>query len=215
MNLTEHHAYALEAGDVDSFIRHIEKEFDIRAEGNPDLFIQEYETFGIDDARSIATLQSRKAVGEAGKQVFILSFQSITTEAQNALLKVFEEPTPHTYFFLRTSYYSLLLPTLQSRLHVLDFKEEEDINTEAGVLFIKADTDERLNIIAPLIKEKDMSGTDLLLRKIETALYTYKNNKETLASLKDILKARRYLRGRSPSIKMLLEHIALTTPHIS
>ncbi len=64
---------------------------------------------------------------ELGKRIFIIrQAQAMTAEAQNALLKILEEPPKNVYFFLLCENASLLLPTVRSRAPVLKMSVLED-----------------------------------------------------------------------------------------
>ena len=78
----------------------LEELHDIRSNGNPDFFRTSFDTLTIDDARKLKVLHDTKPTSELGKRIFILSMNGITIEAQNALLKLLEEPAPYAHFFL-------------------------------------------------------------------------------------------------------------------
>lgn len=113
-------------------------------EGNhPDLhlFSPEGSSFKVDLVRDI-----KKGVilspGEGDRSVYILhSAQAMTASAQNALLKVFEEPPPGTVFFLLTEKKEALLPTVRSRGRMIRLSAAEDGTVEAFLKerFPKAD----------------------------------------------------------------------------
>src|SRR5690606_9231927 len=84
--------------------------------GNPDLLIKEYEELLIDDAREIKDFQSEQASQKFNKKIIILKTYTFSYAAQNALLKVFEEPKENVVFFLIMPDASKLYPTLRSRL---------------------------------------------------------------------------------------------------
>jgi DNA polymerase III gamma/tau subunit len=85
--------------------------------------VESYETFGVDEGRELKEAQLSKSFG-GGKKIFVISFETITVEAQNSLLKVFEEPTPDTHFFLISRTGSRLLPTLRSRIVFLQTESD-------------------------------------------------------------------------------------------
>jgi DNA polymerase III gamma/tau subunit len=86
--------------------------FDYQA--NPNYFYKKYDSFLVDDSRDLVELQNRKhKAGDSA--VFIVECGSINVQAQNALLKVFEEAHSGTYFFLLILQSNILLPTLLSR----------------------------------------------------------------------------------------------------
>ncbi|BCZ19255.1 DNA polymerase III subunit delta' HolB [Helicobacter sp. NHP19-012] len=52
----------------------------------------------------------------AGQKAFLIATPSLNIFAQNALLKILEEPPKNTFFILITKHPSALLPTIRSRL---------------------------------------------------------------------------------------------------
>ncbi len=113
-----HHAYVLE-GDKENIrtqlFSFIEDQIQQSVRGNPDVWHSQFETLTVDDARALRDTQSNKAI-TTGKKIFIIETRLMTIEAQNALLKVFEEPTPNTHFFIITPTAEVFLPTLKSRV---------------------------------------------------------------------------------------------------
>jgi DNA polymerase III gamma/tau subunit len=132
-----HHAYCIvgERGSVSGeLLEFFEKDLKVKTIGNPDFWRGEFDSLAILDAREIREMQGMKAFGGnpirtngdksptsngAGKKIFLILANKITREAQNALLKVFEEPTADTHFFLIMPSIEGLLPTLKSRLSII------------------------------------------------------------------------------------------------
>ncbi len=212
-----HHAYSLE-GDrrviLDSLMSFFEKTLLIATQGNPDFSYQEHDTFTVDDSRSLSDRQKNKSfsaeVGQ-GRKVFVISLQSITHEAQNALLKVLEEPTAQTHFFFIVPSGSMLIPTVRSRIiHIA--LNELSLHTDAEE-FLKMGYKERFEYISDIVDNKDREKAQSLLRGLEILLsrsklaahYTVANIK----TLEEISHMRSYLNDRSASLKLILESIAL------
>ncbi len=87
------------------------------ADSHPDLHLYSCEgtSFKIDKVREIKKLVNLRP-NDGNRAVFILDgAHNMTTAAQNALLKVFEEPPEGTVFFLLTEKKESLLPTVRSR----------------------------------------------------------------------------------------------------
>ena len=82
---------------------------------NPDIF--SLEDYSIESVRSIKKFLSQKPYQHSSKIIIIQNAQQLQPEAQNALLKMLEEPGENNYFFLTTSRPSQLLPTIMSRCH--------------------------------------------------------------------------------------------------
>ena len=121
LTLPLHHAYCVigEAEQTLSAIKDFfEREFDFEARDNPDFLLEQYEVMGIDEARALKEAAARKAVF-GGKKVFIISARGITGEAQNALLKLLEEPSAEMHLFLIVSSPAILLSTVRSRLSLI------------------------------------------------------------------------------------------------
>ena len=117
-----HHAYCIVGAEEAraELISILEKKHKIPARGNPDFFDRAYDSFGIDDARAVKSQAETRPVHGSGKKIFILTMSAITSEAQNALLKLLEEPPEYAHIFLVLPSAHLLLPTVKSRLSMLD-----------------------------------------------------------------------------------------------
>lgn len=221
---TLHHAYCIE-GDTEASVSaladFLNEALGMNMRGNPDVWHAVFETFGIDESRELIERQSRKAIS-GGKKIFIIGTASITREAQNALLKVFEEPQGDAHFFLCVPSVEVLLPTLRSRMLVLsrdsstEKKRNEHgaggrINPEA---FLATPLPERLALLKGTVDSKDKSQAMEFLNTLESALYVSPGAVENrpVAAFEEIMLCRGYLRDSASSPKMLLEHLALTLP---
>jgi DNA polymerase-3 subunit delta' len=93
---------------------------------------------------------------ELDVRIFIIrQAQTMTTEAQNSLLKILEEPPRGVFFFLLCDNASLLLPTVRSRAPVLKmsvFSDEElaeymlSVSKKAEVMYNSSPDDYRIAI---------------------------------------------------------------------
>jgi|TARA_Y100000310_G_scaffold288684_1_gene314548 DNA polymerase III delta prime subunit len=209
-----HHAYLLEEIDGSSVRQFCGDELKMNTRGNPDFCEISLDTFGIDDGRRLKELASRKPVSGV-YQVFSISFNSITREAQNALLKLFEEPSKNTLFFISVSSGESLLPTLRSRLFLISGKrniEDEEFARE----FMKATHKKRIDLLKDIVDAKDKRAAIELLNNLEKLVRGEGSisslSEENIRVLKNIGDIRQYLSDRSSSVKMILEHIAVTSP---
>lgn len=211
------HAYIVAEPDgetVSSIKNAIESIFEIKLDGNPDFHFDEYETFGIDESRALKEEQSRRAL-DGGKKIFIIKTGGITREAQNALLKVFEEPTGGTYVFLIVPTLRVILPTLRSRARVVE-------TIHNSQLIINKNAEEFVSTISPLrlqlpfvkkmIEDKDKAVAESFLNDIETVLHSQKETSPQF--FHELFKMRGYIYDRSASVKMILEYISLVAPVI-
>lgn len=84
------------------------------------LFIRE--DFKIEDAKEVI---SEAYKSESSTKTLILGAKSFTIPAQNALLKILEEPPPNIAFMLLAPNKSTFLPTVRSRLSLTQERSEK------------------------------------------------------------------------------------------
>ncbi|MBP9710691.1 MAG: hypothetical protein KBD50_00275 [Candidatus Pacebacteria bacterium] len=192
---------------------------------------EQFERFGIDEARALIEQAQLKNFGSA---TFFIATGSLPTEAQQALLKLFEEPQPGTMFVLLVPY-GTIIPTLRSRM--LPYPPQQiapkkvlgspvsrkaalgpdSFSEQSATTFLKSNQKDRSAFITKLLKDDDVrEPVRELLQGLEAELYTQlqkaKGDKAFLEGLDDIAKVRSYAGDRSPSFKMLLEHLAVSLP---
>jgi hypothetical protein len=193
-------------------LRFLEHDFGVGVKNNPDFSYQEFETFTIDDGRALQELHGRRAI--SNQKIFIICTRFVTTEAQNSLLKIFEEPTESTHFFLIMPNVQVLIPTLQSRLVVVghsavagDAKQNDSRSLVKK--FLPANVAERLILIRNIIEEKDKGKAIDFVTALEQVIAPRLKNglAEDADTLAEILMVKKYLHDRAPSVKLLLEHL--------
>lgn len=199
--MSQHHAYYIE-GPLSLFSAYKEK--------LSPYYAHVYERFGIDEARELQALAALKNYTEG---VFLIGAASLTTEAQQALLKLFEEPQKGTVFIVMVPH-GVLLPTVKSRM--LEYPEliEADADTSGAKKFLKLSGKERSDFITKLLKDDENQKERVrdFIHALEAELYKKVGDSKTRQALADIAMVRDYVRDRSPSLKMLLEHLALALP---
>lgn len=216
-----HHAYCIPGtGTVlPELFEALLRDVRFSAKGNPDFWLGEYETFGIDESRFLKEASAERPVaGE--RKVYVVVAESITREAQNALLKIFEEPAGDTLFFIIVPSEESLIQTLRSRMAFLRLEgNREAMYVKEARAFISAALPERLKMVAAFLKKTEEEGRGRraafligLTRELSRAPFA--KEKETADALSDLLTSARYARGRSPSWKLLLEHLALVLPQV-
>lgn len=198
----------------DELIALLEKDHNVVFQGNPDAWSESFSTFTIDDAREIKELASKKKIGE-GKRVFIVSTESLTREASNALLKTLEEPSEETHFFIIVPSTKRILPTILSRVRVVKHDSENQSSITSASAFLKLSHAERIgkikDIFADLEKEKiERSDVTTLVESILHYIYEKNQGKNERKSLEKQATAVSYARDQSASLKMILEYLALT-----
>lgn len=214
IKILNHHAYFIHTFNdvIDKLKKFLKSEHNIDHLKNPDFFHESYESLGIDESRRIKDLHSSKGFVADSKRIFIIETKNITHEAQNSLLKMFEEPHEHSHFFIIMPSFESLLPTLRSRLNILN-KKENDESTDEAEKFLKLSKKEKVDFVDALAKDisdekATKSDAQRFLNSLETFLYKDGVEKNRV-KLKAIIKVKDYMNDRSPSIKQLLEYIAL------
>ena len=174
-----------------------------------DLFVRIYGDLGIDDARDIRERSSLRGVG--GARVFVIVAASLTSEAQNALLKTFEEPPAGATFVLVVPAPETLLSTLRSRMQTLDARLGGDGSPIDVAAFIAARPAARLDALKPLTAadEKDTAGTLAFLAALEREIARKQLGRDAAEA---VYRARSYILDRGAARKTLLESVALLLP---
>jgi len=226
---TLHHAYGL-VGDhtvvapklLDALARDLALPM-----GNSDLLLLDYESLTIDEARNIKQYASTRPNGE--RRAIIISARGMTREAQNALLKSFEDPGEGVHFFLMIPSAHILLPTLRSRLSFIDtdglgaISSEDAVKTDvtSAAQFIAMSYKDRLEWIKELAddikdgKRPKQQAIDMLKglqREASKRFPIATGNAAYVAVQDELLMALSYANDTSASLKMLLEHGALLIP---
>lgn len=163
---------------------------------------------GIDDARTLVTLAACRPIEDSVRS-FVVCASTLTNEAQNALLKLFEEPPLACEFYVIVPHESAIIPTLRSRL-VASMSASPVCENEDVATFLAQSYAERLSFIAALAKEKSRSRMEALA----TALAAYALDEKTIpqSGRSALAFVEPYMHVKGGSKKMLLEHLALSLP---
>ena len=138
----EHHAYFIHRFKdvVENLKDFLKNKFQINHAKNPDFHYEKFETFGIDESRALKERHLSKSFKEGSKRIFIIETSGMTHEAQNSLLKIFEEPNVNSHFFLIMPSVEVLLPTLRSRLNIIKQTERQSpVDVEGFLKMSKKD----------------------------------------------------------------------------
>lgn len=170
--------------------------------GNPDVHVLSYGLLSIENAREIKEWAQQKPVHRE-RRIFIISFDQMLHEAQNALLKLFEEPPKESAFVLIVPHEDLLLATLRSRFEIVNLSPATSETVAAR--FIALSQSERQKEIAKRTKEKDIGW----IRELIASLERHAKETKNYPLARQVLFVETYLNRRGASQKMLLEHLAL------
>lgn len=153
------------------------------------------------------------------ERVGVISFHTAGIPAQNALLKILEEPPQNTRFILVTSNKSNLMDTVLSRVQLHEEKEESKIHTDAQ-LFLSTSPSLRMKLscIVELLEKKDegdrkdRESVREFILSLATVLSQNKKMSTDTNHIREILAMASYAADPSASGKALLEYLSLLLP---
>lgn len=211
MSLNQHHANLLvgKKRETELYFKQLCKDWVVKLANNPNYFPFPQETFGINEARELKLLSLRKALASVkndsvSRKIFLLTPTNITREAQNALLKTFEDPSPNTYFFLVVKEESVLIKTLRSRMEVVKISSAGTVESNEAERFLALSLKDRL-VFAKKFSDEERSVTAFL----DDILLLLRQKKETESFLERVFKLRCLISGETISSRMIIEHLSL------
>ena len=225
-----HHAY-LYAGEQEQGIEQAlifgEHELGLPRTGNPDVLVYRYGLFSIDDARRISDIAALSSV-TGDKKLIVLAAERLFHQTQNALLKLFEEPTEGTTLVLIVPSMGIVQGTLRSRLLTLPGSVHGTPVSKEAQTFLEAQTIEREKIVEKLLhraksdsEEEKQSVRGEVVRLVEGLLVAThqslqkKPTEELRLLLQELDTFLPILHERSAPLKLICEHLLLTLPTLS
>lgn len=168
----------------------------------------EMASLGINDVREVIEKSyTRPLKGDI--QLLVLLVKDITLEAQQALLKLLEEPPQSTVFLFCVPESLHILPTVLSRFHVVSPEIISKIDVTVYQNFVMLSLPERLQMITNRTAAKDQDWIRAIkvgvLESLRTRVHGY-----PLAKVQILFWAAEHLLTRGASNKQLLEELALT-----
>lgn len=221
-----HHAYLIEGTRseiIPELLKFIEN-LGIKTLGNADFIHISLDSFKIDDARNLKSYGAERGFSSE-KKIFIITANSFLLEAQNSLLKMFEEPIENTHFFIILPDINSLLKTFISRFYLIFARQGLDEDTDADKflsMFLLA----RINFMKDFLTEEDEDEEKVeidstrakslrFLNALEFSLHQKFMSRTILETgfFKHIFKVREFLRMPGSSTKSLMESVALIVPN--
>ena len=217
--MNQQHAFVIEAGaeeGIEAAKAWLKKELGMRLENNPDISVLAFGLLSVEDVRRVVESASQAPFFGDTKAI-VIAASRVYHEAQNALLKLFEEPPRGTHLFLILPTLGSLLPTLRSRVQVLTVDSPRAKVPEEAEIFIGATKEKRSALIKKLTSGRDEEER----RENREEALAIVTGIEALAA-KDVEKYRQlldelqvlrgHLHDRSAPVKMILEHLAIVVP---
>jgi hypothetical protein len=176
-----------------------------------DLVTQTFYELRIADARQLIALANQTPLNHP-QQCLVVHAQKIAVEAQQALLKILEEPPASTVFLLILPKLALL-PTVLSRCQII-YGGAYQIHKTVSRNFLAKNPAERLSYISDIAKKKDTDAMQTVITEIIWYIDSHGKNIPP-ADLQAVSFALRHFDKRGASTKMLLEDCALRLPVVS
>lgn len=222
MGEMQHHAVVIEAeteAGIELALGIAERELGLTVQGNPDVVVLRHGLLSVEDARKLEELAS-VAPFKGDKRALIITADRLYHEAQNALLKLLEEPSPGTHLFLVVPTVGGLLPTIRSRVQIVKREGAAGEGADLAKEFIRGGKEERAKIIKALTSGSDdddrrtkRDEAVALINGVERTAYGRGPARAARAELlKELATLRDYLYDRSSPVKLMLEHLALVVP---
>ena len=143
-------------------------------------------SFHVEEVRQIRD-SAAVMPNEAQAKVYILDgADHMTEQAQNALLKVLEEPPSYVIFLLTCGAASSLLPTVRSRAQIFRVQKEDNPQTEESEAFLLA---ESMAKAVPSAREYDLVSASQAAGYLAQRL----TRKKLMALLEAVLEAQAML----------------------
>ncbi len=169
---------------------------------HPDVVYASYDVFGINEVRALTDAAQRKPI-EREELRLIVDAESITLEAQNALLKLTEDPPRYARFVFVFPRELSLIPTFRSR--VIEVMHTADEKADLVVL-CDGTIGEQLGDIATWTKNGEQEKISTYIAQAEHEV----REVPATSYARALSLSRRFIGVRGASAKMLLEHLTLT-----
>jgi DNA polymerase III delta prime subunit len=186
-------------------------QFDIKPSNSLDItkIGPQKSTISIEEIKKLKKQIYLKPINLPYKVVLVEQAETLTNEAQNALLKVFEEPPQHAIIILITSSAKNILPTLVSRAVIIKVQEEVAVETAS---FIEQNIIDALENVANVekpqvwLREQIIANYNLLIADINNEA----KRKKTAITIKNCLDAKKMLEA-NVSGRFVLANLILSS----
>ena len=155
------------------------------------LIITPEKSIGIDEIKSISAFLSRKPLGDKNR-VYLKEAHLMTVTAQNAILKILEEPPGNSEIYLVTDQPDQLLPTVLSRVQILQTTPNTPITPISPIGF---------DLETLTTREKALAFLD------GVEMYYHQNLNSTF-NYEQLTKVRKYLKANC-NVKLCLDFMVL------
>lgn len=184
---------------------------------HPDLiYFEAGEKLGVAESKQIRAHLNLKPVKAKTKAVVVESAEDLTPEAQNALLKVLEEPSQEALIILGVSSLEKLLPTVVSRCIVtrlvLDYTSDVQSYAEEIEELMESSLEKRFVFVEKLEdKEGFLRALTIYFQQPESLASHTEGVNDNSGFLEELLQAQIWA-NQNVNIRAILEYLMLQLP---
>lgn len=161
---------------------------------------QNANSIGIEEIKNMQKNLFLKPIKSPTKAIIIKDAEFLTTQAQNALLKVLEEPPAHTIIILSSGSKEPFLPTIISRCTIINLEGERQKLSQTEILELTQFIE---NLPKMSIGEKFKKAEELSKDKEKAVLWTEK----IILALREKLVSCHSERNEESNSKILIDQI--------
>jgi len=186
----------------------IPADFAVDGNAKTEIYRLDTDSIGIDQIRDIVTEAHRRPKDGYDSKHIVLTGFKITSESQQASLKILEETPKDVYITVVLPVGTQLLDTVLSRVELEKIDDvSQDVTLKA---WLQLSYKDRIAEIEAKTKAKDTAW----MQSMKSGLEKYSVNQSLAAAdgLKELEIITENLLTRGASNKMLLEHLALSLP---
>lgn len=176
--------------------------------------IENEKSLGIEEIRNLKKTIFLKPFKSTKKAVVLKNAQTLTIEAQNALLKLLEEPPADTIIILSSQRADSFLPTIISRCKIIEIKEKTKDKIPDDYLNILKSlknygVGERLKLAQDLSKDKE-SALDSLEKMILALRIEMLKENGFANSIRSLQKTHTILSTTNANPRLIMENLFLS-----
>lgn len=184
------------------------------------IILEAENSIGINQIRSLQHQLHLKPYNSDGKVAIIPEAERLTIPAQNAMLKLLEEPPKNTIIILCSQNPDLLLPTIVSRCQVIRLPSKSQLKISnlpaSRDSFRKAGVGERIKMAGEIAKNRESAvefcqAQLIIWREQMLKVESRKQKAESVKVLREIQRALRMIEA-NVNPKLTLENLLLQYP---
>lgn len=212
------HSFVISSKNLEKGIEEAKK-ISVKEKVDPfDLDILELESLGIEEVRQIQKKIYLKPFKGEKKSLILVLIGAVSDEAQNSMLKMLEEPPQSSLIFIIAQTHLVFLPTILSRVKIIELHEEKELKNENLEEILKIHTSgDALVLAQQLSKDKNTAISwleDLILsarnKMLDAIAVTNKNEALKLRKIIHKVELAHYdLKNTNTNARLVLENLFL------